>query len=115
MTTLTVLKQKAASKLKIWTVGQALPSAVNTQMEQAYNETFTELDELGLANWDQDAGEIPDKIADYVADVMAWKRADVYASAEIYARCEQRYSMAERNIRRMQNFEFKPTTEQEDF
>lgn len=114
MATLTELKAKAAYKLALSTVGQALSAADNTQMTQAYNETYKELVTLGLATW-ASAGPIPDSVVDYVADIMAWKRADVYATPEIYQRCEQRYSIAERNIRRMVEPEYESADDPEDF
>lgn len=114
MTTLAAIKRKAAEKLAITTVGQAISSQVDSQMGAAYEETYYELDELDLVTWAVDA-DIPTKVADYVADIMAWKRADVYATPDIYARCQQRYSIAERNIKRVISEKYQSTDENEDF
>lgn len=114
MATLAEVKKKAAYKLFATTVGQALSAAVDAQMSQAYLETYDELEELDLVTW-TDTDDIPDKVADYVADIMAWKRADIYATPEIAASCEKRYMMAERNIKRMMVPKNVELDEPEDF
>lgn len=114
MATLAELKKKAAYKLFATTVGQDLSAAVDSQMSQAYNEAYDELYELDLVTWTS-TGDIPDKVADYVADIMAWKRADIYATPEVYAACRERYTIAERNIKRMMVTKHVPLDEPEDF
>lgn len=113
MATVTEVKQKAAAKLG-FKQGEELPADLNQDLQAAYDEAYEELEDLDLVTWAQ-TSDIPNKVADYVADMIAWKRGDVYATPEIMQNVSARYVLAERNIRRALTPRFRSTSEKEDF
>lgn len=113
MATVTEVKQKAAAKLG-FKQGEDLPSSLNEDLQAAYDETYEELEELDLVTWSQ-TGTVPDKASDYIADMMAWKRGDVYATPEIMQNVAARYVIALPNIKRVLTPRYRSTSEKEDF
>ena len=113
MATVTQVLQKAAAKLG-FKQGEDLAPALNEDLQAAYDESYEELEELDLVTWAQ-TGTVPNKVSDYLADIIAWKRGDVYATPEIMQNVSARYVIAERNIKRMLTPRYRSTSEKEDF
>ena len=85
MATISEVKLKAAQKLG-YGIKITLGAAWETQMQDAYDETYQELSSMGLVTWPQSSGLVPDKVANDFAGLMAWKRADVLATTETFQR-----------------------------
>lgn len=113
MATVTEVLQKAAAKLG-FKQGEDLPASLNEDLQNGYDEAYEELEELDLVTWSQ-TGTVPNNVSDYLADIIAWKRGDVYATPEIMQNVSARYVMAERNIKRGLTPRYRSTSEKEDF
>lgn len=113
MATVTEVLQKAAAKLG-FKQGEDLSASLNEDLQAAYDEAYEELEELDLVTWAQ-TGDVPNKVSDYMADLIAWKRGDVYATPEIMQNVSARYVIAERNIKRMLMPRYRSPSEKEDF
>ena len=80
MATAAEIRDKAAFKLGVKTLGQALENSVSKDLDEAYTEVYNRLRAEDLVNWDS-AAEVPDDIVSPVVDLVAFARAVEYGIA----------------------------------
>ena len=86
MATIARIKEDAATILGILGEGETLPSYESNDMENAYDEVYAMLQQLGLSTWGI-GGVIPTQYAGPVASLVADQRASNYQlPPEKYAR-----------------------------
>ena len=113
MATLAALKKRAANKLG-FSPNNTLSAMLNSQMQSAYEEVYYELEDEGLTSWVVD-GDIPDKLVSHIADLMAFKRFDVFPTSDGVAGSEGKYVNAMRMIHRLQADAYSSTEEPKGF
>jgi hypothetical protein len=77
MATAQQIREQAATKLQILGEGETLESYEVADLNQAYTEVYAELQAINLAAWDE-ASDVPDQYANYVASLVADQRARNY-------------------------------------
>ncbi len=115
MATLAHVKKQALIKLGVATPHQAPKSYQDDEMQIAYNEVYTKLENKTLAFWAK-TGPVPDEVVNDVASMMAWTRANDYGiSSERYQRLANERARAEPNIRYLSVNRYLSVDEPEDF
>jgi hypothetical protein len=100
MATAAQIRDKAARKLGVKALGQALENSVSSDIDAAYDEVYARLRDEGLVSWHSTAA-VPDEIVSPVVDLVAFARADEYGvGGERYQRLLFAASQAEIRIRR---------------
>lgn len=93
-------------RLGVLGTGQKAKSEDTSYALQAYDELYSQLEELGLAEW----GATDDVPNEYVNDIVNWAAYnlidDFKCSTQRYQRIQIASSRAEPNIRRIQSGEF---------
>jgi len=104
------IRDRAANDLGLLRLGQSLQAQDDSRISQAYNETYAELKEEGLATWASTAS-VPDQYAPHVISLVAYNCLDTYAvSLERYNRVLLKAGangeLAKQNIRKLFNTNF---------
>lgn len=69
------LRNRALRKLGRLALGATATGAMASDMDDAYDEVYAKLDNLGLVTW-ASTEDIPDEYCQDVVSLMAWARAD---------------------------------------
>lgn len=106
MPTKAEIRDRVLKKLGVLARGQTANAADASSVEQAYDELHAELTERSLAVWALTA-EAPDKLAQSVVDMLAFRVCNDYAvSNDRYARLQADAVRAEGNMFAMTKGEF---------
>ena len=101
MATSTAIVEKAANRLGIVSEGQTLRAEYDSDLTNAYNEVWAELDEMDLLTWDSDE-DIPDAFVWSVVTMVAHSRLDEYSiSNDRYTRIMNDYSKAHMRLKEL--------------
>jgi len=100
MATAAEIRDKAAFKLGVKALGQALENSVSSDLDNAYIEVYDRLRAEDLVNWDSTA-DVPNDVVDPVVFLVAFARTVEYGVAgERYQRIALGASQSETRIRR---------------
>ena len=109
------IRNRAANLLGILPFGQALQSQDSDRIEQAYDEVFEYLKEMGLATW-ASTGSVPNNLATHVIAMVAHNCLDDYGvSNDRFSRILNRYGVAEKEIRKIIVVPYSSQTPPRDF
>lgn len=93
------IKERAATRLGIVAIGQALSHEDGVRLEQAYNEVYEYLKTHGIASFAA-SSDVPSDIAPYFITMIAHNCIDDYKIPnELYQRIAIDFSQAEHKIR----------------
>ena len=92
---------RAANDLGVLRLGQALQSADQTRLNQAYDEVYADLKDEGIATWTS-TGSVPNELATHVVALMCEQCSETYSlSDNRFARLSGRWGKAKSEIRRL--------------
>lgn len=115
MATQAEVRKRALIKLGIGNRHQSPVASLDSDMSNAYNEVYLQLQEIDIAYWGQ-TSDVPDEVANEVASLMAWRRVDDYGvSNDRYQRLAAGFQNAHSAIRTMSVNAYRSTSEPEDF
>lgn len=73
--TIAQVRNRALTKLVKLPLGQTPTGAQADDMENAYNQVYSRLEQLGLVSWSS-TDDIPDEFVEDVVSLMAFERAE---------------------------------------
>lgn len=111
--TVAEIVKRTAYLLGILRVGQALPEDKRARIEEAYNETYDQLETESINTW---GGTIPIRVAPHVAAIMALNCCDDFGvSPARYQRIVAKANIALREIRKHTTHDYESLTSVEDY
>jgi len=115
MTTKAEIRNQALSLLGRLRLGQSPQDQDKVSIEKAYDEVYEGLKTIGIATWASTA-EVPNDITPHVVAMVAMARADTYGVSDSrYARIQNRYIVAEREIRKLVTPKYESLEESDDY
>ena len=104
---------RTAYLLGILRIGQALQEDKRMRIEEAYTETYAQLNTESINTWGAD---IPDEVVPHVVSIMALNCCDDFGvSAARYQRIVAKANIALREIRKHTTPDYESLTSVEDF
>jgi hypothetical protein len=109
------VRKRALRKLGLASTSQAPTSDLDSDMQEAYTETYTMLERQSQTFWGESL-DVPDEIANHLAALMAFTRANDYGiGTERYQRLAAERTVALREFRMMAVNEYNSSDDPEDF
>ena len=106
---------RAAQMLQRVRLGQAIDNTLQTRIETAYTEVYEDLKDDQLVTWAV-AGTIPDKVAPWLAALMAFNTTDsIHVSESVFSRIVAKRNVAKREIRRLVTPKYETVDDGEDY
>ena len=115
MATKAEVRSRVAEMLQRVRLGQSIPSALTTRINDAYDEVYQDLKDDQLVTWAV-AGTIPDKVAPHLVALMAFNCTDsVHVSDALFNRIVAKRNIAKNEIKRVTTPQYESLDEPEDF
>ena len=106
---------RAATDLGMLRLGQALQSADQTRVNQAYDEVYADLKEEGLATWTS-TGSVPNGLVPHVVALICLNCTETYSlSSDRYQRLSVKWTKAKPEIRRLVAPHYESISEAKDY
>jgi hypothetical protein len=106
-------RDRALRKLGKLAIGQTAEAGIASDMEDAYDQIYARLDQLGLVTWSS-TGSVPDEFVEDITAMMAFERSERVPDSR-YARIRDDASRALTSISAYISGEYENPRDCEDF